>query len=194
MSKPTTSRSGPRDSPQEIIKKSPDLVGLQEVALWRTGPPSLEPLLGGRAAERDRRSRYDYLELLLDQLNKGKKRYRVAVASDEFDFEAPADVNGLPGDGPNAVIPNAEVNGRLTMRDVILAKVGAVKVSDPTDRALLDTSWSRRSRGSKSRSPVAGPRSTPGSTGGSEIHFVDTHLESFDPANRSAEHPRPQAA
>jgi hypothetical protein len=75
---------------QEILKKSPDLVGLQEVALWRTGPPSLDPLLSGSPPTATS-VRYDYLQLLLDQLNKGKKRYRVAVANDEFDFEAPGD-------------------------------------------------------------------------------------------------------
>ena len=85
---------------QEIIKKEPDLVGLQEVALWRTGPPSTEALLGGRAPNATE-VRYDYLQLLLDQLNKGKARYRVAVSNDEFDFEAPGDVNGIPNDGPN---------------------------------------------------------------------------------------------
>ena len=44
---------------QEILKKKPDLVGLQEVALWRTGPPSLEPLSpDGPTATT---VRYDYL-------------------------------------------------------------------------------------------------------------------------------------
>ena len=59
---------------QEILEKKPDLVGLQEVALWRTGPPSLAPLLGGPGPNATT-VRYDYLQLLLDQLNKGKKRY-----------------------------------------------------------------------------------------------------------------------
>src|SRR5262249_32632926 len=115
---------------QEILKKRPDMVGLQEVALWRTGPPSLEPLLGG-SPPTAATVRYDYLQLLLEQLNKGKKRYRVAAANDEFDFEAPGDENGVPGDGPNKLTPNAEINGRLTMRDVILVKAGkSVKVSN----------------------------------------------------------------
>src|SRR5215510_15304991 len=56
---------------------------------------------------------------------KGKPQYRVAVSQDEFDFEAPADENGVPGDGPNGAIPNAEINGRLTMRDAILVRNGA---------------------------------------------------------------------
>ena len=121
---------------QEIIKKNPDLVGLQEVSLWRTGPPSTEPLLGGRPANATT-VRYDYLQLLLAQLNKGKKRYKVAVSNDEFDFEAPGDENGVPGDGPNSLIKDAEINGRLTMRDVILARVGKdVEDQQAQDRAL----------------------------------------------------------
>ncbi len=72
------------------------------MALWRTGPPSLEPLLSPAGATATA-VRYDYLAELLAQLNKGKKRYRVAVVQPEFDFEAPADENGVAGDGPQRV-------------------------------------------------------------------------------------------
>src|SRR5436190_936572 len=109
---------------EEILKKKPDLVGLQEAALWRTGPPSLEPLLNSGAKPTATAVRYDYLKELLARLNKGGKRYRVAVVQDEFDFEAPANENGQPGDGPNGVIKDAEINGRLTMRDAILVRAG----------------------------------------------------------------------
>ena len=39
---------------KEILEKEPDLVGLQEVALWRTGPPSLTPVLERRTDARRR--------------------------------------------------------------------------------------------------------------------------------------------
>jgi endonuclease/exonuclease/phosphatase family metal-dependent hydrolase len=165
---------------KEILQKEPDLVGLQEVAEWRTGPPSLETLLGGSAPHATT-VRYDYLKELLAQLNKGKARYRAAVVNPEFDFEAPADENGVPGDGPNSVIPNAEINGRLTMRDVILAKVGPeVKVSHPRKghyKSLLTEEIS----GAKV-TVVRGWVSVDATVNGSTpFHFVDTHLESFDP-------------
>src|SRR6185436_20841906 len=96
------------------------------------GPPSLEPLLNSAATPTATTVRYDYLKELLARLNtgkgkggKGKPQYRVAIAQNEFDFEAPADENGVAGDGPNGAIPNAEINGRLTMRDVILVRNGA---------------------------------------------------------------------
>jgi endonuclease/exonuclease/phosphatase family metal-dependent hydrolase len=165
---------------KEILEKEPDLVGLQEVAEWRTGPPSLETLLGGSAPHATT-VRYDYLTELLAQLNKGKKRYRAAVVNPEFDFEAPADENGVPGDGPNSLIANAEINGRLTMRDVILAKIGdGVKTTNPRTghfKTLLTEEISGAkvivTRGWASVDAVA--------NGSVPFHFVDTHLESFDP-------------
>jgi endonuclease/exonuclease/phosphatase family metal-dependent hydrolase len=165
---------------KEILEKEPDLVGLQEVAEWRTGPPSLETLLGGSAPHAET-VRYDYLAELLAQLNKGKKRYRAAVVNPEFDFEAPADENGVPGDGPNSLIANAEINGRLTMRDVILAKIGSeVKTSNPRKghfKSLLTVEIS----GAKV-TVLRGWASVDATVNGSTpFHFVDTHLESFDP-------------
>jgi len=167
----------------EIKKKKPDVVGLQEVALWRVGPPSLEPLLGGRPPNATA-VKYDYLQLLLDQLNKGKKRYRVAVAQDEFDFEAPADENNIPGDGPNKVIPNAEINGRLTMRDVILVKVGSVKATNPRSGnfsnlyvVTLQGVQISVTRGWTAIDAKIGKK-------GKKFHFVNSHFEAFDDANQ----------
>jgi endonuclease/exonuclease/phosphatase family metal-dependent hydrolase len=165
---------------KEILSKEPDLVGLQEVAEWRTGPPSLEPLLGG-SPPKATTVRYDYLTELLKQLNKGKARYRAVVVNPEFDFEAPADENGVPGDGPNSLIANAEINGRLTMRDVILAKVGSeVKVSNPR-KGHFKSLYSVELSGA-TVTVVRGWASIDATVDGSApFHFVDTHLESFDP-------------
>jgi endonuclease/exonuclease/phosphatase family metal-dependent hydrolase len=163
---------------KEILSKEPDLVGLQEVAEWRTGPPSLETLLGG-SEPKATTVRYDYLKELLAQLNKGKKRYRAAVVNPEFDFEAPADENGVPGDGPNSLIANAEINGRLTMRDVILAKVGAdVKTSHPQKGHFKSLLTEEISGATVTRGWVSVDATVDGSR---PFHFVDTHLESFDP-------------
>ncbi len=175
---------------KEILEKEPDLVGLQEVAEWRTGPPSLETLLGGSKPHAET-VRYDYLTELLAQLNKGKKRYRAAVVNPEFDFEAPADENGVPGDGPNSLIANAEINARLTMRDVILAKVGdEVKTSNPRT-GHFKSLYSEEISGAKvivTRGWASVDAIVNGST---PFHFVDTHLESFDPQTVVPQHPRP---
>ena len=104
----------------EIKAKSPDLVGLQEVALWRTGPsgpPRNKPASPPESFTATT-VKYDFLKLLMNELNKGKKRYRVVKVTTEFDFEGPANY-----DGDQAGI--GELNGRLTMRDAIVAKVGS---------------------------------------------------------------------
>jgi endonuclease/exonuclease/phosphatase family metal-dependent hydrolase len=166
---------------QEILEKKPDLVGLQEVALWRTGPPSLAPVLSGEPSATT--VRYDYLQLLLDQLNKGKQQYEVVVTQNEFDLEAPGDENGVPGDGPAAQgIPNAEINGRLTMRDVILARRGAgVDTANPQSgnfKTLLAVPIL-----GKPLTIKRGWTATDARVRGSGwFRFVNTHLEAFDPA------------
>lgn len=103
----------------EINSKAPDVVGLQEVALWRIGDPGPPRVKPGNAPEEfnTRTVKYDFLALLMAQLNKGKKRYEVVKVTTEFDFEGPANYDDSDS------VP--EINGRLTMRDVILARVGA---------------------------------------------------------------------
>ena len=171
----------------EIRSVSPDLVGLQEVALWRTAPPSVAPLQTGPSATE---VRYDYLQELLSDLNAGHAapHYEPVVVQKEFDFEAPADENGIAGDGPAAQgIPNAEINGRLTMRDVILAKTSSgvhtwdaqsgnfstlLEVPILGQQVPIERGWTAvdaRVRGS-------GP-----------FRFVNTHLEAFHPLVRQAQ-------
>lgn len=103
---------------KEIRNKRPHLVGLQEVALWRTGPPSFDPALNDAPVATD--VAYDFLDLLLDRVNRKKKLYKVAVVQEEFDFEAPADKDDDPNTGASTA--GGEINGRLTMRDVILVR------------------------------------------------------------------------
>ena len=73
---------------EEILEQKPDLVGLQEVALWRTGPVNPEVLDDGPSATT---VKYDYLQELLDELNAGGTQYEVVVVQPEFDFEVPAE-------------------------------------------------------------------------------------------------------
>jgi endonuclease/exonuclease/phosphatase family metal-dependent hydrolase len=170
---------------QEILKKKPDIVGLQEVALWRTGPPSLEVFLNTGAKPTATTVRYDYLSELLARLkSKGKPQYRVAISQDEFDFEAPANENGVPGDGPNGAIANAEINGRLTMRDVILVRNGA-GATFKRPRAAHFASLLTVTVSGVNLSVTRGWTSIDAKVRGShEFRFVNTHLEAFDDAGQ----------
>jgi len=103
---------------REIRRQGPDFVGLQEVALWREGPPDQSAFAGVFTAEDVRQ---DFLAMLLAEVNKGKLKYRRAVVQREFDFESPADEDGDPGTGSPTLF-GADLNGRLTMRDVILVR------------------------------------------------------------------------
>ena len=171
----------------EILSQDPDLVGLQEVALWRTGPvDDFAPITHVFTAST---VKYDYLALLLAELNQGRERYRVVTVEEEFDFEAPADYNGIPGDGDlPGLNDDGEIDGRLTMRDVILAKTGGeVKTEDATGGHFATRF-----------TPVISGIAVPVARGWTQVdarvrgsgwfRFLDTHLEAFgDPTIRAAQ-------
>jgi endonuclease/exonuclease/phosphatase family metal-dependent hydrolase len=160
---------------KEILKNKPNMVGLQEVAEWRTSPPgtkSFTPAMGGTKTATI--VQYDFLKLLLDQLNKRKKLYRAVEVNQEFDFEAPADEDPAPPSGING----ASRNWRLTMRDVILARKGT------------KTSKARGGHFSHLLVETVAGITIPVTRGWAEVnaqvgkgpkfHFVDTHFEAFD--------------
>jgi endonuclease/exonuclease/phosphatase family metal-dependent hydrolase len=169
----------------EILRAKPDLVGLQEVALWRTGPPSLTPVLTGTPTATT--VRYDYLQELLAELNRGPDRYEVVVVQNEFDLEAPADENETAGDGPNPAIADAEINGRLTMRDVILARTsGGVHTKNPQSGNFA-TNFEVEVVGVPLTIKRGWTAVDAKVRGTGWFRFVNTHLEAFHPLVRQAQ-------
>ena len=96
----------------EIAATRPDLVGLQEVALWRAGPLELSSIGVPNATEVD----YDFLDLLLGELASLGLRYDPVQVQDEADVEGPA----FPDPRREAAPTGRDV--RLTLRDVILVR------------------------------------------------------------------------
>lgn len=86
----------------EIAKAKPDIVGVQEAAIWRTGPKD-----GNATKASD--TVYDSTEVLLKELALRGTRYKVIRGRDWLDFEAPA----------------VDQDVRLTQRDVLIARVGS---------------------------------------------------------------------
>jgi endonuclease/exonuclease/phosphatase family metal-dependent hydrolase len=157
---------------REILETSPDLVGLQEAALWRTDrtckyfvPPG--PYTATHVA-------YDYVKLLLAQLNKGKKRYRVVATEPEFDFETGANTDDSPDHSCDEDI-------RLTMRDAILARVhDGVEVKN-VRKGHFKMLFAPKLLGALTVPVARGWISADIRVRGSRwFRFVDTHLESFD--------------
>lgn len=166
---------------KEILETEPDLVGLQEVALWREAAPSLGPIFSGKPSATT--VKYDFLKLLLAQLNKKGTKYRAVVVQDEFDFEAPANANGVPGDGPGGtgILANTEINGRLTMRDVILARTRAGVVTSKPSSGNFINPLVVKVAGSTEVAVTRGWTAVDAKVRGSKkFRFVNSHLEAFD--------------
>jgi endonuclease/exonuclease/phosphatase family metal-dependent hydrolase len=152
----------------EIVAVRPDLIGLQEVALWRHGPMQLEQIGQPNATEVD----YDFLATLLADLTSRGAGYEVVRVQLESDVEAPA-FTGNPYAGNAGFAEDV----RLTDRDVILVRSDApirvegsgggnfsqqfdVKVAGTTFPFVRGYAWA---------DVAVGP---------ARIRFITTHLES----------------
>jgi endonuclease/exonuclease/phosphatase family metal-dependent hydrolase len=144
---------------REVERTKPDLIGLQEVALWRRGPDGVKDGATTPATQ----VVYDFLKTFRRRLARLNLRYAMAVKQREADIEAPID---------------AGYDVRLTMHDVILVKRRkGLRVT----RRLKDNY--------ETEIPVPTPAGTLTSTRGwtavdarfkgKRFRFVNTHLEAF---------------
>lgn len=163
---------------REIDRANPDLIGLQEVALWREQIPSD----GGNEATTGLGQsatvvKYDFLKTLRSELRKRGARYKLVAKQKEFEGELPADVdnNNATGTGPLAAF-GADLDARLTMRDVVLAKR---KVK--TKRIRMEQ-YENRFEANVGGVIVPADRgwiSLNARVGKAKFRFINTHLEAF---------------
>jgi endonuclease/exonuclease/phosphatase family metal-dependent hydrolase len=159
----------------EIADADPDLIGLQEAAIWQTQfPADGPPILGGTPAETPF---YDYLQLLLDELEAIGTPYVVVSSQEEADIES-------------TTLGGFDI--RLTQQDVILAKASKI------DAGELDCT---KDQGAQYPSaiqlqlPLLGGLVFVESTRGyvwadcvvneRAFRFVNTHLEAFSAGRRA---------
>ncbi|MBD0282269.1 MAG: endonuclease/exonuclease/phosphatase family protein [Thermoleophilaceae bacterium] len=186
---------------REIKRSKADLVGLQEVALWRKqapsdgGAPPVSPLPGATPATVVEQ---DFLAILRRALRRIGAKYRVVVVQEEFDGELPvdADRSDATGSGPLAGL-GADFDARLTMRDVILARKGSKVSLGRTRKGRYETRYEPNVGGItipvdrgwvsvEARIRGQGARGARART--SRFRFVGTHLEAFgDPTIREAQ-------
>ena len=156
---------------KEIDDSDPYLVGLQEVALWRTGAfadPAQETSV-----------RYDFLTLVLNALAARGLHYAPVSVEQESDFG-----NVPVGQADDGTLYH--VDGRLTDRDVILARTDLPRSVFSTSNAMGANYTSRLVLGVIPQ--IHGWASVDALLPGHRaLRFVTTHLEPFSEATRVAE-------
>jgi len=106
---------------KEIEENEPMLVGLQEAQLYRTGPSDSFSSAPTPATHVE----YDYLEILLGELDERSLHYAPVVVTQNYDVEFPGDTDP---EFPEPVLEPQDIKDiRLTDRDVILARTDLPK-------------------------------------------------------------------
>jgi endonuclease/exonuclease/phosphatase family metal-dependent hydrolase len=159
----------------EIANADPDLIGLQEAAIWRIQfPADGPPILGGTPADTPF---YDYLKLLLDELDAIGTPYVVVSSQEEADIES-------------TTLGGFDI--RLTQRDVILAKKSKI---DADELTCTEDQGAQYPTAIQLSLPLLGGLAFVESTRGyvwadcvvneRAFRFVNTHLEAFHPGFRA---------
>lgn len=152
---------------EEIVATRPDLVALQEVALWRRGPLQLNQIAVANATTVD----IDFLQIFMEALAAQGAAYRVVRVQQEADVEAPSFVGGNPAS------PDADAADiRLTMRDVILIRVDPGLAVLDSGGANYTTRFSV-SVGQAAYTFLRGYVWADVRAGSKTVRFIDTHLE-----------------
>jgi endonuclease/exonuclease/phosphatase family metal-dependent hydrolase len=143
----------------EIAHAKPDLVGLQEISLWRTGATNPASTV-----------RYDFAAAILARLKQLHAGYRLAVLKRGFNVEGPTDQG---------------VDVRLTLGDAILVRKG-VRVSHVRS-GVFAHQLTIQTQGIGPVPVTRGWNALDAQIGRTRFHFVNTHLEAYDPAVREAQ-------
>jgi endonuclease/exonuclease/phosphatase family metal-dependent hydrolase len=147
-----------------LAANPPDVVGLQEVELWETGP------IGGPL-----RPSYDFLQLLLAALDRHGLAYR------------PVAVNVNLASAPTPI--NATTAARLTDRDVVIVRAdlpaARIKVSNPESHNFAATLVIPTAIPGLSFTVPRGWSAVDVKVRGTTVRFANTHLEAFDAAVRN---------
>jgi endonuclease/exonuclease/phosphatase family metal-dependent hydrolase len=142
----------------EIAREGPDIVALQEAAILRTGPTPPATTV-----------QFDYLQLLMGDLNGLGQRYAIVATVPEIDAEAPSTLG---------------FDVRLTVEDAILVNLD--------DNATLTNiqvhGYSTILTNETAIGPIPSPRgwaSVDVSLGGDKFRFATSHLEISQPVQRA---------
>jgi len=147
----------------ELERTEPDVVGLQEVALIRTG----EPTAGTTPTATN--VRYDFRETLTAALAERDLPYRVVAAVTTTDFQLPATV-----DGERRAV-------RLTDRALLLAHESVTTENVTTGRFDAAVSLSD---GERAITVERGYLLADATVGGTQLTVCNTHLESASAGTR----------
>lgn len=155
---------------REIEDADPHLIGLQEVALWRTGEPGVldGPVTPATTVV------YDFLASLQSELAGRGLQYAAVVVRPEFDAEVPSALG---------------YDIRLTTHDVILARADL-----PADELTIANAASAHYNTLLTIPTVAGPitftrgwTAVDATVNGRSFRFINTHLESASAFHRFAQ-------
>ena len=140
----------------EIAASKPDLVGLQEATIWRTGPKD-DPAPAADLV-------YDQTEVLLKELANLGQQYRVAVGRDWIDIEG----------------PTTQQDVRFTQRDVVLVRRASRVKLGRTFRGGYREHFDVPTQAGLAQQ-LRGYVGVDGTLAGRKFRFATTHLEAYNP-------------